>query len=61
MIRVVCAILTIAIKDLEVRLGYSNLLLGKSEIWFKLSVQKRETGKQTVDTLLYYKYQKCVS
>ena len=30
-IRVLYAILTVAIKDLEVRLGNSNLLLGKAQ------------------------------
>ena len=32
MIRVVCTMLAVAIEDLEVHLGNSNLLLGKSAI-----------------------------
>ncbi len=53
MIRVVCAMFAIAIEDLEVRLRNSNLSLGKSAIWFELSAQKGETGKQTAGTLYY--------
>lgn len=34
-IRVVYAMLILAIKDLKVRLGNSNLLFRKSAIWFK--------------------------
>lgn len=45
MIKVMCAILAIAIEDLEMRLGNLNLLLGKSAIWFELSTQKEETYK----------------
>ena len=45
--------LTIAIKDLEIRLGNSNLPLRKRAIWFKLSAQKEEIGKQTT-YILYY-------
>ena len=37
--------LAVTIKDLEVRLGNSNLHLGKSAIWFKPLGQKEETGK----------------
>ena len=48
MIKVVCTILAIAIKDPEMRLGNLNLPLRKSVIWF-------ETGKQTVG-ILYYQY-----
>ena len=47
--------LAIAIEDLEVRFGNSNLPLGKSAIWFEPSAQKGETGKQTV-CILYYQY-----
>ena len=47
--------LVVAIKDLEVRLGNSNLPLGKNAIWFELSAQKRETDKQTAG-ILYYQY-----
>ena len=35
----------VAIKDLEVHLGNSNLSLGKSVIQFELLAQKEETGK----------------
>ena len=55
MIRVVCAMLAVAIEDLEVRLGNSNLPLGKSAIRFEPSAQKVETGKQTTSAL-YYQY-----
>lgn len=51
MIRVVYAILVIAIENIEVCLGNLNLLLRKSVIWLKLSTQKRETGKQTANAL----------
>ena len=37
MIKVVCAIFAVAIKDLRVRLSNLNLLLGKSAIWFESS------------------------
>ena len=55
MIRVICTMLAIVIKDLEVYLGNSNLPLGKNAIWFKPLAQKRETGKQTA-CILYYQY-----
>ena len=38
MIKIICAMLTIAIKDLKMQFGNLNLLLGKSTIWFKLLV-----------------------
>ena len=47
MIKVIYAMLAVAIKDLEVHLGNLNLLLGKNAICFEPSAQKRETGKQT--------------
>ncbi len=47
--------LAVAIEDLEMRLGNSNLLLGRSTIWFEPSAQKGETGKQTAGAL-YYQY-----
>ena len=53
MIRVVCAMLVVAIKDLEVQIGNPNMLLGKSVIWFELLSQKLETGKQTTSALYY--------
>ena len=43
MIRVICAILAVTIEDLEVRLGNSNLALGKSAIRFEPLAQKRDT------------------
>ena len=55
MIKVVFAILIVAIEDLEVRCGNTNLSLGKSAIWFESLAQKEETGKQTAGAL-YYKY-----
>ncbi len=55
MIRVVGAMLAVAIENLEVCLGNSNLPLGKRVIWFESSAQKRETSKQMADTL-YYQY-----
>lgn len=45
--------LAIAIEDLEVYLGNSNLLLGKSAIRFEQSAQKRETSKPTTGVLYY--------
>lgn len=44
-IKIVCAILAIAMKDLKVCLDNLNLLLGKNVIWFDLLAQKRETSK----------------
>ncbi len=44
-IRIVCAILAVAIEVLEVRLRNSNLILGKSAIRFESLAQKGETGK----------------
>ncbi len=55
MIRVICAILAVAMKDLNMRLGNLNLPLGKSAIQFEPSAQKGETGKQTASAL-YYQY-----
>ncbi len=55
MIRVVYAMLVIAIKDLVVRLCNSNLPLGKSAIRFEPLAHKGETGKQTAGAL-YYRY-----
>ena len=55
MIKVIYAILVVAIKDLEMYLSNSNLLIRKNAICFEPLVQKRETGKQTADAL-YYKY-----
>ena len=55
MIRVVFAILAIAIEDLEVQLSNSNLPIRKSTVCFKLLAQKGDIGKQTAG-LLYYKY-----
>lgn len=37
--------ITVKIKDLNMRLSNSNLPLTKSEIWFKLMAQKKETDK----------------
>ena len=45
MIRVICAMLTIAIKDLEIRFDNPNLLLSKRAIRFELLAQKLETNK----------------
>ena len=55
MIRVVYAMLTVAIEDLEMHLDNSNLPLEKSAIWFEPSTKKKETGKQTA-SILYYQY-----
>ena len=55
MIRVLCAMLAIAIEDLKVHLGNFNLPLDKSAIWFELLVPKVETSKQTTSAL-YYQY-----
>ena len=45
--------LIVAIKNLEVHLGNSNLFLRKNAIRFKLLAQKGETGKQTTGILYY--------
>ncbi len=45
-IRIIYAILVIAIKDLEICLRNSILPLGKSAIWLKLLAHKGEIGKQ---------------
>ncbi len=55
MIRVVYAMLAIAIEDLEVRLRNSNLRRRKNAIRFESSAQKGETGKLTASAL-YYRY-----
>ena len=47
--------LAVTIEDLEVRLGNSNLPLGKSAIQFDPLAQKVETGKQ-MTSALYYQY-----
>lgn len=60
MIKVICALLAIAIKDLEIYWGNANLFLGKSTIWFELLSQKRETYKQMANAL-DYKFLKSVS
>lgn len=51
MIKVICSILTVIIKDLELCLSNSNLPMRKSAIWFKFLAQKEETSKQW---LVYY-------
>ena len=53
MIRFVYTMLVVIIEDLEVRMGNSNLPLGKSVIWFESLAQKRETDKQTAGVLYY--------
>ena len=45
MIKVVCAMLAVAIEDLEVRIDNPNLPLGKSAIWFEPLSQKFKTSK----------------
>lgn len=55
MIRVIYAILAIAIENLKMRLSNSNLPIGKNAICFISLAQKRKTGKQIAD-ILYYKY-----
>ena len=47
MIRVVYAMLIIAIKYLNERFGNLNLFLGKNAVWVEPSAQKGEIGKQT--------------
>lgn len=60
MIRVVYAILAVAIKDLKVHYGNANLPLGKSKIRFEPLAQKGVTNKQIADAL-YYKYLESIS
>lgn len=55
MITVICTILAIVIKDLEVRLNNLNLPSKKSVIQFKSLAHKGETIKQ-IAVALYYKY-----
>lgn len=55
MIRVVCTIFIVGIKDLEICFSNTNLLLRKSEICFKSLAQKGEISKQTAN-VLYSKY-----
>ncbi len=45
MIRVVYAMLAVAIEDLELRLNNKNLPIGKREIRFEPLAQKSEIGK----------------
>ena len=52
-IKVVYAILAVAINNLEVHLGHLNLSVGKSEIRFEPLAQKEETSKQTTSALYY--------
>ena len=54
MIKVICAMLAVAIEDLEVQIGNSNLLLGRNAIAFEPLPQKLETGKQTTSALYYH-------
>ncbi len=48
MIRVICAMLAVAIEDLELRMNNQNLPLGKSAIRFKSYAQKSEKGEYFV-------------
>lgn len=52
-IKIVYAIFVIRIKYLKMHLNNSNLLIGKSAICFKFSIQKKETKKQIADILNY--------
>ncbi len=54
MIRVVCAILAIAIENLEVQLSNLNLPVGKSAIRFEPLVQKGKTGEQMADAIYFF-------
>lgn len=45
MIKVICIIFAITIKDLKLHLSTLNLLLGKNTIKFKLLVPKKKTVK----------------
>ena len=55
MIRVVYAILAVAIEDLEMYLSNLKLPLRKNAIWFEPLALKKETSKQMSD-ILYYLY-----
>ncbi len=46
--------LTIAIKDLKVRLSNLNLPMGKNVIRFEPLVQKGETGKQMAGAIYFF-------
>lgn len=44
-IKIVCTIFAITIKDLEIDFNNSNFLISKNAIWFELSAPKEKTGK----------------
>lgn len=54
MIKVVYAILTIEIKDLEMWLSNLKLLVGKNVIQFELLIQKGKTSKQMAGTIYFF-------
>lgn len=51
MIKVICTIFTIVIKDMKMRLGNLYLLLGKSAMWFEPLAQTVETDKKKASAL----------
>ena len=51
MIKVVCTIISVAIKDLELHLSNSNLPIGKNVVYFEPLAQKGENGKQMAGIL----------
>lgn len=53
MIKIVCTILAIVIKDFEVHLSNLNLSSGKSAIYFESLAQKRKIVKQ-IASIRYY-------
>lgn len=55
MIKIVYAMLAIAIEDLKVQLSNSNLLIKKNAICFKSLVYKEKISKH-IANVLYYKY-----
>lgn len=51
MIKIIYAILAIAIKDLELWLSNLNQFIQKSVIWFEPLAQKSKIGKQIIGAL----------
>ena len=51
-IKIICAIFTIAIEDLKLRMNNKNLLWRKSVIWFEPYIQKAKK----MNTLYYFFY-----
>lgn len=51
MIKVLCTIFAVIIKNLEMHLNNLNLPMGNSTIYFGFLIQKRDIGKQTTSAI----------